>query len=499
MAHNPPKTKYYRFLEMIPGTLIWATFIGAIVLSFFKPIWAIYFIIAFDLYWVFRVSYFIFYVALAWRRYKKDVNHDWVADIKKINDWERIYHLVFLPTYNEPYEVLDTTFKNLTQSTYPLDKMIVVLAGEERAKEHFEKVSRQVKEKYGHKFFKFVITLHPDNVEGEMKAKGANAAYAGREVKKLIDNEWKIPYQDIIVSYFDCDTVVHPKYFACLAYKYLTSPNPTRTSYQPAVLYNNNIWDAPIITRVTAFGTIFWLMTDLLRPERLFTFSSHSMSWQALVDVDFWQSDIVTDDSRIFLQCFMRYDGDYSVTPIYVPVSMDAVLADNYWDNFKNLYKQQRRWGYGVEHFPYMVWNFKHKKDKITFGKRFKYLFNITEGMYSWVTAPILIFILGRLPLWWVQFGAESTNVLVQNAPFVLEKLMAVAMSGIFISAILSILLLPPRPKTHSPLKYLAMFLQWLLLPITLIVFGSIPAAEAQTRLMLGKYLGFFVTPKVRK
>jgi len=499
MAVNPPKTKYYRIMETIPGILIWTTFIGAIVLSFIKPIWAIYFIIAFDLYWLFRVSYFIFYITVAWKQYKHDVKYDWVAQVKQISNWEKIYHLVFLPTYNEPYEVLKTTFDSLIKATYPLDKIIIVLAGEERAKEHFEKVSKKIKEEYGDKFFKFVITLHPDNIEGEMKAKGANAAYAGREVKKLIDNEWKIPYENIIVSYFDIDTVVHYKYFACLTYKYLTHPNPTKTSYQPAVLYNNNIWDAPVATRVTAFGTIFWLMTDLSRPERLFTFSSHSMSWQALVDVDFWQHDIVTDDSRIFLQCFMKYNGNYSVTPIYVPVSMDAVLADNYKDNFKNLYKQQRRWGYGVEHFPYMVWNFKQKKDKIPFWKRFKYLFHITEGMYSWATAPILIFILGRLPLWWVQYQPESANVLVQNAPFVLEWLMTIAMAGILISAILSVLLLPPRPKTQPRYKYLIMILQWILLPVTLIIFGSIPAAEAQTRLLLGKYLGFFVTPKARK
>jgi len=59
--------------------------------------------------------------------------------------------------------------------------------------------------------------------------------------------------------------------------------------------------------------------------------------------------------------------------------------------------------------------------------------------------------------------------------------------------------LLPERPKEHKAYKYLYMILQWILVPFTLIVFGSFPATDAQTRLMLGKYLGFHVTEKIRK
>ncbi len=493
---NKKEKQWYRFLEMIPGGLVWATFILAIVLSFIKPLWVIYFVIVFSLFWLFRVIYFIFYLIISWIKHKRAVNTDWMAKVREVPEWEKIYHMVFLPTYRESLDVLRSTLDSIVANSYPLDKFIIVLAGEERAKDDFLPKAEILRREYGDKFFKFLTTIHPDNVPGEVKGKGANANYAGRQAKKLVD-DLEIPYENIIVSYFDCDTCAHPQYFSCVAYKYLTHPNPTKTSYQPIALYNNNIWESMAFMRVAAFGTTFWLMTELSRPDRLFTFSSHSMSFRALVDVDFWQKDIVTDDSRIFLQCFMRYNGNYSVTPIFVPVSMDTVMADGAWESLKSLYKQQRRWAWGVEHFPYMVRHFKNNKN-ISAGKKAKYLWNHVEGMYSWATAPILLFVLGRLPFWLAPNSIQG-HTIIQNAPFTIEKLMALAMLGIMFSAVFCAMLLPPRKGKIGFTKRAMMILQWLFLPITLVLFGSLPAVESQTRLMLGKYLGFFVTPKERK
>ena len=494
-----PNNWKYKLLEKVPGILIWTTLILSITLSFIKPIWVIYFIIAFDLYWLLRVLHFIFYASLSYFRYKKTSKVDWLTEVKNIEGWGKYYHIIYLPTYGEPLEVLRSTFNSLLNSDYPKDKMIVILGGEGRVEDDFRPKAAQIKKEFGDKFYQLKFTIHPDGLPDEMKGKGANANWMGHKSKELVE-KLGIPYEELIVSYFDSDTSVHPKYFSHLTYKYLTHPTPTKVSYQPAVNYNNNIWDAPAAMRVTAFGTIFWLLMDLMRPERLYTFSSHSMSFKALADVGFWQKDIVTDDSRIFLQCFFKYGGKYAVEPMYIPVSMDTVMDKNYWVGFKNLYKQQRRWAWGVEHFPYMMWEFsKHKG--IGFAKKLKYAWNLTEGMYSWATAPILIFVLGRLPLWVAGRGESSSSVIVQNAPFVLEWLMTAAMIGIFFSAVISMFILPPRPKGHSRWKYLVMFFQWALLPITLIIFGSIPATEAQTRLMLGEkyHLGFWVTPKARK
>jgi len=484
-------------MEMMPGLLVWATFIAAILVSIYRPLYAIYFIIIFDIYWFMRIGYLLIYLLISWIRFHRDAKINWLQKVKNLSEknWKEYEHLIFLPTYKEPYEVIEATFQNLLKTKYPTDKMTIVLAGEARDKKDFLKIAEIIQRKFGIYFNKLIITVHPQNLPDEVPGKGSNLNYAGYQVLKYIDEQgWD--YARVIVSTFDVDTHVHPEYFSYLTYQYLTIENPTRHSYQPLAFYHNNIWESNFITRVVANSTTFWLLTDLARPERLFTFSSHSMSFKALVDIGFWQKDIVTEDSRIFLQCFIYYNGEYQVKPMYIPVSMNTVYVDKFWRSMINQYKQMRRWAWGVEHFPYMAWNFAKKKS-IPFLKKLRYLWNQTEGVYSWATAPILIFLLGRLPLAMASKEEQATYI-AQQAPYILEFLMSVAMVGLVVTAIFSTILLPPKPKKYHWAKYLIMVFQWIIFPISMILFGSIPAVDAQTRLMLGGRfrLGFWVTEK---
>lgn len=485
----------FRILEIIPGALIWVTIAASIILSFFYPTPVVYFIILFDLYWLVKVFYFSFYLIMGWFRLRKSERTAWKEKLAEIQDknYQDYYQLVFLPTYKEDWPVLDGTFQSLAAVNYDRQKMIVVLAGEERDVAQFNQLAEKVEQKYGHQFFKFLISVHPKNLPNEIPGKGSNINWAGHQAQKLVA-QLGIPHEQIIVSTFDIDTRVHSEYFAHLTYMFLTHKNPLRTSFQPIPLYHNNMWDSPGVLRVAAFGTTFWLLAELMRPERLFTFSSHSMSFKALVDVGFWQKDIVSEDSRIFLQCFFRYDGDYSVTPLFLPVYMNTPRSTNYWRSLKGLYLQQRRWAWGAENIPYMLSRF-YKNTKINLGKKFKYGFNLMEGMYSWATAPILIFILGRLPLY-IAGQDFKTKALFANTPFTLEFLMTTAMLGVLFSAILSFFLLPKKPVNLPWWQNFSIVIQWALLPVTLIIFGAIPAIDAQTRLMLGKKLGFTVSEK---
>lgn len=487
----------YRLLEIIPGGLAWLTFAIALILSFVKPLWVIYFIIIFTLYWIVRISYLMLHVLYSWLTLRKSLKIDWQDKVKAIPGWDQYYHLIFLPTYKEGIEVIRHSFNCLNQIKYPLKNLIVVLGGEERDKDNFLKYAETIKQEFGDKFFKLLVTVHPKGLPEEIPGKGSNLVWMGNKVKEFIDT-LEIPYEKIIASAFDIDSCVYPQYFSYLTYKYITHRDPTHTSFQPVAFYHNNIWDAPAFLRVVANSTTFWLLTELVRPERLFTFSSHSMSFKALVDVGFWEKDVVTEDSRIFLQCFDYYQGNYQTEPMFIPVSMDTVLSSTFKQSLINQYKQVRRWGWSIEHFPYMMWHFFIKKNQIPFWKKIKYMWNFAEGSYSWVTAPILLLVLGHLPMMLADKTVKAT-VIAQNAPFVLQNIMTIGMAGIIIYAILSTIILPKPTRKLAKYKYILMVLQWIFLPITMILFGSIPALDAQTRMMLGKRMGFDVTEKVRK
>jgi hypothetical protein len=495
------KDRYlYRFFEMIPGIISLGTLLGVFVFSWLVPSGVSIFIIIFCFYYLFRVLYFSLHQVFAYFTVKKNLKKDWLKDLHKFPQWKNIYHIIIFPTYKEGKQIIQESIDSLIKSNYPKEKLIVVLAVEERAGKEFEEQAKIIEAKYSDKFYKFLVCVHPDNIKGEIGGKGSNTAYAGKEVKEKIIDKLNIPYENILVSTFDIDTKVFPQYFSCLTWYYLTEENPERASYQPIPIYNNNIWKANAFSRVVSTSNTFWQMIQQERSEKLTTYSSHATPGRVFFEVGY-PANVVSDDSRIFWRAYLKYDGNYKVVPIYYLVSMDAVMAKNFFKTAINQYKQQKRWAWGCIEIPYIMFGFLKNK-KIPFWSKFSHIYTIIDGFWSWATAALLLFLLGWLP---IILGGEKFNftVLSFNLPILTSRIMTVSMLGMMVSAILSTLLLPPVPKTMKWYlrwyKKSTVFLQWVFLPITLILFGSIPALDAQIRLMLGRHMGFWVTEKVRK
>jgi len=484
---------FYRFLEILPGFTSWLILIGVVLAAIYASFIAAYFILAFAIYWVLKTFFLSYHVRYNWKRLRHHLTLDWEALVKRF-DYGRYYHLIILPFYEEPEEVINDAIKSLADAKYDNKKLLVVLAAEERAGEKARRCALAIKEKWSDTFGAFLVTEHPDDIPGEIAGKGSNVHWALSQATAKILDDRHIDYQYVIASIFDSDTVVYPDYFNCLMWHFHTAEDPYKTCFQPVPLFTNNLWSAPAVSRVMAMSSTFWQMIMQERPDRAATFSSHSVSFQALYEIGFGQANVVSEDSRIYWNLLLANNGNFSICPLSYPLAMDATTAPTLWGTIKNIYKQHRRWTYGVENWVYITYHFTKNK-AIPWRQRFVISALQGEGYSSLVTNPLILFCLGWLPVF---LGTQEFHqtVLSYELPIMVRNLLTFAMAGLVISSIISLSLTPSRPNGHSRFRYLVMAVQWIMVPFTMIVFSAIPGLDAQTRLMLGRYMGFWVTPK---
>jgi len=543
-----------RIFEILPGLATWITIFLPIVLSIYAPVVVAYFIIAFDLFWLMKSFRMSSALLVGHRRLRIATQLDWVARLKHLETmmdgggvqeveqaivegkreqsffWyfsrvgrrkheklqqlqveldnlrntgvfqktikpSDVIHVVILATYNETLETLRPSLEALAQVNYDLSKIWLVIAHEERGGDVDRERIATLKQEFDGKFARLMSFEHPDGIVGEEKGKGANITYAGRQVLKAIRKD-KINIKSVVITTLDADHRPDPEYFNHLTYSFVTSETPKHYSYQPIPMFFNNIWHVPAPMRVIATGNSFWVIINSVRPHLLRNFASHSQPLEALVDTDFWATWSVVEDGHQYWRSYYRYNGQYRVEPIYAPIYQDATLASGYFKTFKNQYLQMRRWAYGVSDVPYVaIQNMRHPK--IPKSSRTVHFWRLFEGHFSWATAPLILTFVAWMPLF--LNASFKYSVLAHQLPIIASQIMTIAMVGLFLTIWLSIISLPQRPKSKKKIHGLFMILQWALLPIVALGFGALAAIDAQTRLMLGKYLGFRVTEKAVK
>jgi len=181
--------------------------------------------------------------------------------------------------------------------------------------------------------------------------------------------------------------------------------------------------------------------------------------------------------------------------PLFTPIYQDAVESKSYKATLVAQYKQLRRWAWGCSDIPFVINKIRgKKKGKIPFYRNLETLYSLIEGHVMWATAPIIITISSTFSKVIRDF---SGTVVAYNLAHILSVLFSIAIAGIFVSLAVSLLMLPKPPKGIK-YKFIAVF-QWILIPFVTVLFGSIPAIDSHTRLLLGKYLEFNVTEKFRK
>lgn len=529
------RAKFYRFLEIIPGVISYGAIILLFVLSWLSPVLgAIYLfaIIASTLVKAVGVAYRTIqgYEVIKraervdWRKRVEDLEHphdayerlhgedshsyhfdDHVENLKIMAamggdypDPAKTLHAVIMTAYDEGEDILVPSIEAVKDSTFPNERIIFVLAYEERGGEQMEKTATEIASKFKGVFKDFILSKHPANIPGEVIGKGPNLTYAGHMLADYIDKK-HLPAENIIVTSLDSDNRMAPKYLDSVAYEFITHPNRQRLSYQPVSLFMNNIWDAPAPSRVIAISNSFFNVISTMRPHTLRNFASHSQPFQALRAMDFWSCRTIVEDGHQYWRSLFFFSGDYAVLPIRIPIYQDAVIDETFLKTVKAQFVQVRRWYYGASDIAYVGTKLFVSRSRriVSFWRLFPKFWRLLDGHITLaMMAPIITF--GA----WVPriMNVSSHAMVAYNLPNIVSVIETVAMIGLVITVLVSFRMLPPRPEKYRKGRGLLMLLQWILIPVTSILYQSIAAFYAQTRLMLGLYMEKFdVTKKFVK
>jgi hypothetical protein len=236
-----------------------------------------------------------------------------------------------------------------------------------------------------------------------------------------------------------------------------------------------------------------------MRPHALRNFASHSQPFQALKAMDFWSKRTIVEDGHQYWRSLFFFSGDYDVLPIRIPIYQDAVIDETLWKTIKAQFVQVRRWDYGASDVAYVATKLFVKPDRriMPFWKLWPKFWRLLDGHVTLaIMAPIVAFG-GWVPM---IMNVSSHDMVAYNLPNIVSVIETIASIGLIITVLVSFRMLPPRPDKYRKGRALLMLLQWILMPITSILYQSAAAFYAQTRLMLGLYMEKFdVTKKFMK
>lgn len=512
--------KRYRFFEILPGALTWTILAFPFVMSQFNPRLTAFIIIMYLLLWFTKSVGLLVRNIQGVRIMNQHQKLNWPNMLgelitgydgppeQNIPKWhyehikryqqredaihpEEIIHAIIIATYNESRATLEPTIQSVIASHYDMNKVILVLAYEERGGEAVEQQAKQLMIDYQATFRYAFAVKHPKDMRDEVIGKGGNITYAARQLAKYLAKK-QIDPMNVIVTTLDSDNRPHPNYLAALSYIYAVCPDPLHASFQPIPMFTNNIWDAPAPMRVIATGNSFWNIILSLRPHILRNFSSHSQGMAALIETDFWSVRTIVEDGHQYWRTYFRFDGKHIVYPVFLPIYQDAVLAGTFLKTLRMQFIQLRRWAWGASDIAYVAEKGFFTKNKVSRIDLIMKFLRLLEGHISWSTAPLILAFAAFIPLLF-----NPNDISANKLPIIASAIQRIAMVGIIATMFMSLKLLPPKPKRYKAHRSLFMVLQWIYLPVTTILYNSLAAINAQTRLMLGLYLGKFdVTEK---
>lgn len=480
-----------RFFEILIPATSWFLITMPLWLSFWHPALVAYIIITFDVYWFYKSFSLAVSAVRSFVTLQAHTKVDWNKRASQLPGYDTLHHVIIIPEYKEPIHILRRTIENLAKQDFPSERIIIVLATEEKDPQAEETADTLTREFRGH-FGKFITTRHALTT-GEVAGKSSNMAWAAKRVVEKLE-EWNIDIKQTTVTSCDADALLHPKYFSALAYKFLSDPQRESHFYQAAILFYSNIWRIPLPNRFLNILNSIWNLALLSQNNRLINFSTYSLSLDTAKQAGYWSVDVIPEDYHMFFNVYFTFGSSVRTESIFLPVLVDAAESRGFFKTMINQYEQSKRWAWGVSDIPFVIrQTFLHPH--IPLGDRLRRLFMLTEHHIFWPANWFLLTIGSTVPP--LINPAFGRTVLGHNLSQISSGILTLSTIFLIVVFVIDWKIKPPKPKDLAAWKLPFLYLQWLTLPIISFFLSALPGLDAHTRLMLGKRLEYRVTEKV--
>ena len=481
-----------RIFEVVPPALAWVTLTSPAWASILAPKLLGFFLVAFSGYWLWRSCEFTIGLLLGIRRLHATQRRDWLALGNRVSGFENLHHLVLVPTYMESDEVLADTLHHLAAQTVARERIGVVLAFEERDP-HASARAARLSQRFADCFGQWLVTMHPD-LPGEVKGKSSNLAWAARRAEIELIARGHIDPHNLLVTVCDADSRLDPQYLAALGHQVLSHPDGRLHIYQPAILFYANHWR--LIAPLRALNSIYslWELARMVPSHRLVTQSTYSLSWTAVRDVNFWDVDVIPEDSHMCFKVLFHFGRRVKVRPIWLPVYADAAEGPSLRRTCLNQYHQILRWAWGISDIPYVVMGALRSRDLPWHLKIMRVTWYVEEHI-MWPSHWFLLTLGGLVPALVNPTYAHSSLGVWQTS--LISAIMGLCLPCLLLVIVADWRLRPEHPEGEDPIDVLIGWASFGLLPVFGLLLCALPALDAHTRLLFGRRLEYRVTEKV--
>jgi hypothetical protein len=429
--------------------------------------------------------------------------------------WEDVHHVIIIPNYVEPIDVLRRTLDQLKIQYNAKQQLSIILAMEGGDPNSHQK-AEQLQQEYTQYFANVYYTIHPRGLIGEMQCKSANQSWAARWYITQIVEKHHLNIDNIAVTTMDADTRWHEKHFEALTYHFATNSNRHMTFWQAPIRYHGNIWQVnPLMRIVNTYATAFELAYLAAPWWMAMPMSSYSLSLKLLDESGNWDTDVIADEWHMLIKAYFAKNGQVALEHIYLPFLADSTTGDNIIQSIKNRYNQTLRHAWGSKEVGYMIAKL-IENPHVASSHSFKLLLRIAHDILLAGAGWVILTIGSQLPvLFHPEIAPISLNKLLPASDkigYIINGMVNSDPAWIILSvSSLTMMILvvvfqyqdyQVRPERIYPMTIKEAILEILSIPFMLILtlfVVAMPTLVAQTRLLLGIPLQFIVTDKSSK